>query len=151
MTSIRSFLTGLKSDFPAKTGLLALCAVFVFCVPRADARMPGQWNHDFFPGSYLLYPVTDHIDLAGKEYLEFKWERGALAFTDCFDFRIYKGYDTVGANLIFKQRFSPAEYPVKVPSSMFEINQVYTWVLVQVFTSGQKSDRSHSSFKIIKK
>jgi hypothetical protein len=103
------------------------------------------------PGPKLLSLVTDDIDLSGKENLEFKWMMDGLAKTDYFDFRLYKGYATTAANLIFKQRFSVHEYPIKIPASQFEAGRVYTWVLVQVFLGGEKSDKSFSAFKIIKK
>ena len=110
-------------------------------------------NNDFksIPGPTLLYPTTDDIVLAGRDYLEFKWIRNHFVETDYFDFRLYKGYNTTEPNLILKEKIPSDTYPIKVPSALFESNQVYTWVLVQVFISGEKSDRSFSSFKIIKK
>lgn len=108
-------------------------------------------RNDFIPAEWLLYPVTDHIDLSGKDYLEFRWTRTDLVMTDHFDFRLYKGYNTLESNLIFKQGFPADIYPIQVPSSQFEKNQVYTWVLVQVFFDGRKGDKAFSSFRIIKK
>ena len=105
----------------------------------------------FLPALKLLSPVTDDIDLGGKDSLEFKWLIGDLVMADYFDFRLYKGYNTTAANLIFKQRFSAREYPIKVSASLFETGQIYTWVLVQVFVDGRKTDKSFSSFKIIKR
>jgi len=104
-----------------------------------------------FPGPRLLYPVTDHIDLTGQDYLEFKWERSDFVNTRSYDFRLYKGYNTVQSTLILKKNVSSTEYPVKIEASTFEINQVYTWVLIRVAFNGNKSDKSFSSFKIIKK
>ncbi|MFA5356883.1 MAG: hypothetical protein WC301_05720 [Candidatus Omnitrophota bacterium] len=108
-------------------------------------------NYMSRPGPTLLYPVTDNIVLTGKEYLEFRWIKINITETDHFDFRLYKGYDTIAPNLIFKQRFSAIEYPIRIPVSIFEAGQVYSWVLVQVYTGGEKSDRSSSSFKVINK
>jgi hypothetical protein len=102
-------------------------------------------------GPILLYPITDDIVLSGKDYLEFKWIRNYFVQTEYFDFRLYKGYNTTAANRIFKQSFSSNEYPIRIPVALFEENQVYTWVLVLVFYDGRKSDKSFSSFKIIKK
>lgn len=99
----------------------------------------------------LFSPVTEDIDLNGKVTLEFKWWRVELPWTDRFIFKLYKGYNTTASNLILKQEYSWTEYPIKIPASQFEENQVYTWVLVQVFNGGRKSDKSFSSFKIIKK
>jgi len=102
-------------------------------------------------GPTLLYPITDNIVLSGKDYLEFKWIRYYFVQTEYFDFRLYKGYNTIAANLIFKQKFTSNEYPISIPKALFEENQVYTWVLVLLFYDGRKSDKSFSSFKIIKK
>jgi hypothetical protein len=108
-------------------------------------------RNDFIPGEWLLYPVTDHIDLSGKDCLEFKWIRTDLVMTDHFDFRLYKGYNTLESNLILKKEFSTDIYPIQIPASQFEKNQVYTWVLVQVLFDGRKGDKAFSSFKIINK
>jgi hypothetical protein len=102
-------------------------------------------------GPRFLSPTTNDIALAGKDYLEFKWIRARFVETDYFDFRLYKGYNTTEPNLILKQKIPSDTYPIRVPATLFENNQVYTWVLVQVFINGQKSSVSFSSFKIIKK
>lgn len=122
-----------------------------YSISYAGMGIFGRGSLDFMPGPRLLSPLTDDIDLSGKENLEFKWMTGDLIRTDYFDFRLYKGYNTTARNLIFKQRFSVHEYPIKIPASQFKPGQVYTWVLVQVFIGGQKSDKSFSSFKITKK
>ena len=106
---------------------------------------------DFIPAERLLYPVTDDIDLSGKDYLEFRWIVTDLARTDYFDFRLYKGYNTTGKNLIFKKRFPADAIPVRLTASLFEKNQVYTWTLEQVFNNGYKGDKSSSPFRIAHK
>ncbi|MDD5729827.1 MAG: hypothetical protein PHN57_01670 [Candidatus Omnitrophica bacterium] len=108
-------------------------------------------NLSFAAGPDLLYPVTDKITLSGKDSLEFKWIARNLVQTRYFDFRLYKGYNTIEKNLIFKKQLNTGENTVKLASSMFEVNQVYTWTLMQVFLGGDKSEKSYSPFKIIKK
>lgn len=127
--------------------------ILSFFTSNAYCDMLLKNNNDFksIPGPNLLYPTTNDIVLTGKDKLEFKWMRTDFVNTGHFDFRLYKGYNTTEGNLIFKQNFSLREYPIKVPAALFENNQVYTWVLVQVFISGEKSDRSSSVFKIIGK
>lgn len=130
-----------------------LISLFILCPPSHGLNLSideGVFSRSF-PGPRLLYPVTDNIDLKGEAYLEFKWERSNFVDTRSYDFRLYKGYNTTQPNLILKRSVSATEYPIKVESSTFEINQVYTWVLVQVSFGGNKSDKSFSSFKIIKK
>ena len=127
----------------------ALLSIIAFSVSYGWTGGRGELSS--MPGPYLLSPTTDNIDLSARDHLEFKWERTDLVRTGHFDFRLYKGYDTTEKNLILKRQFTPDEYPIKVPASQFEAGQTYTWVLIQVFLDGQKSDSSYSPFKIIKK
>jgi len=124
-------------------GLMAACTPFSYA-----GRNTGFYNES---GPMLFYPVTDNIELTGKDYLEFRWWRVDMPWTDRFIFKLYKGYNTTADNLIFKQDYSAWDYPIKLPVSRFEVGQVYTWVIVQVFDNGRKSDKSFSSFKITKK
>jgi hypothetical protein len=106
---------------------------------------------EYMPAPTLLYPVTDKISLEGSDFLEFRWKRTDIVRTSYYELRLYKGYQTIASTLIFKQRYSRDEYPVRLPASRFEENQVYTWSLRQIFFNGEKSDRAFSPFKIIKK
>lgn len=107
---------------------------------------------DYPPAPRLIYPISDKVNLSGKESLEFKWDvYGGYINTAYFDFRLYKGYNTVAANLILKKRVDYNAYSIKVSSDLFEDNQVYTWTLRQILNSGEKSDPSYNSFLIIKK
>ncbi|OQB09302.1 MAG: hypothetical protein BWY16_01070 [Candidatus Omnitrophica bacterium ADurb.Bin205] len=110
----------------------------------------GSFNQSF-PGPYLLYLVTDSIDLAGSEYLEFKWRRPYFTYTNYYEFRLYHGYQTIAGNLILKERINIDNYPFKLPAQSVKEGEVYTWVLLQVLNDGRKSDKSFSSFRIIKK
>ncbi len=123
---------------------------FVLTAKSYSRNIIGNGS-EFSPGPKLLYPTTDDIDLSGKDYLEFRWERTDLTMTDYYDFRLYKGYNNIAQNLILKQRFPSDKYLIRIPASQFDKGQVYTWVLVQVFLGGNKSGKSYSSFKIIKK
>lgn len=111
----------------------------------------GRGSFDSYSAPELYFPTTDDIKLDGKEGLEFKWRLTDIALTDCFELRLYKGYQTTQQNLISKQRYTVTEYPVKLPAKDFEINQAYTWCLIQVYSNGEKSDKSYSSFIIISK
>jgi len=103
------------------------------------------------PGPVLLSPTTKDIVLSGRDYLEFTWERTSFTRTNYFDFRVYKGFSATDNRQVFKQKCTWSDYPPRLPASLFEENQVYSWMLIQVFTDGKKSDKSFSSFKIIKK
>lgn len=129
--------------------LSAIFLIFSVFSPFVYCSVFERENLDSFPGPTLLSPTTDNIDLKGKDDLEFRWEITNLGQTDNFDFRLYKGYDTTASNLIYKKQYSVSELPIKISASLFTADQVYTWVLGQVFIGGNKSDKSFSSFKII--
>lgn len=137
-----------------KTIALAICFVILaslFLVEEAYCRY-GVTLFDSDPSApFLLSPSSDKVDLTGKSSLSFQWERSQLYLTDYFDFRVYKGYVTSQDNLIFKKQLDAYDYPVSVPASYFEVGQTYTWILVQVFSSGVKSERAFDSFSISKK
>lgn len=103
------------------------------------------------PGPFLLYPATDTIDLVGKKDIGFRWQRVNLFYTDHYIFRLFKGYQTVTSTLILKKEYSTKELPIKLPASMFEEGQVYTWGLQQVFLNGAKTEQTFASFTIMKK
>ena len=141
------FLLGIRVCFCLLVGISFLCQ---FSRAASLSTDLGGLNQSF-PGPELFYPVTDNVDLKGVLYLEFKWRRNDSVYTRNYDFRLYKGYQTIASNLILKKIISTDEYPFKVESLVFDLNQVYTWVLRQITFDGRKSDKSFSSFKIIKK
>ncbi len=130
--------------YPALFLILLLFSSVSYC----DMSLRDRGNFGSVPGPTLLFPVTDDIALNGKGHLEFKWSRGNFVDTDHFEFRLYKGYNAIGSTLILKENIPTDTYPIRVPASQFEVNQVYTWSLVQVFTDGEKSGPSFGSFKI---
>ncbi|HOU36199.1 MAG TPA: hypothetical protein PLJ26_02300 [Candidatus Omnitrophota bacterium] len=101
-------------------------------------------------GPQLLSPVTHTIDLNGKDFLEFRW-LDDMARTDRFVLKIYRGYNMYAKNLVYRQDVAPHATTFRMRSVFFETGQVYTWSLVRVSIGGEKSDRSFSSFKVIKK
>jgi len=115
------------------------------------ARRGGFGTFDSFPGPQLVFPLTDDIALDGKNSLVFKWICRDAARTDFYDFRLYKGYNMVESTLLMKKNVSGDTCSFEVSADLLEENQVYTWSLKRVFISGEKSDKSFSSFKIIKK
>lgn len=147
--------TGVRlKDYSILLAWRILVIVFLLLLPLPTVYGFGHSGSDVFnnpSGPMLLYPVTSDIDLTGKKVLAFKWRRYDLGNIREYDFRLYKGYDTTEAGLILKKKFSVDEYPIELPVAQFELNQVYTWVLTETLDNGQKSDRSFSSFKIIKK
>lgn len=136
-----------------KVCFFLLVALALFYGPSLSSTLTfglGGFSQSF-PGPDLFSPVTDDIDLSGEDHLEFKWRRSDLVYTRSYDFRLYRGYQALAGNRILKKNIPAQEYPFSIPSEEFETGQVYTWVLIQVLNDGKKSDKSFSSFKIIKK
>jgi len=123
-------------------------AFFLFALgSHANAR--GLGRYDSFPGPQLVSPIADDIVLPAGSSVKFKWLCERMTTTDYYEFRLYKGYSMTVDTLIKKDNVKPGDCEIELPAESFEINQVYTWSLKQVFLSGQKSDKSFVSFKII--
>jgi hypothetical protein len=103
------------------------------------------------PQPRIFYPRSENVDLSQKDNLGFKWSSlvGSSTERRYYDFRLYKGYNIVSDNLIYKKEVPPFKNSWDIESSMFEDGEIYTWTLRQVYLTG-KSDRSIISFKIHK-
>ena len=129
--------------------IAALLLIFNLPVNSYAANKIRIFDSD--SGPYLIYPATENITLKGKDFLEFRWQRAGGVKLDHYEFKLYKRYEAIASNLIFKQKFPRDVYPISIPAKLFENNQIYTWSLRQAFMNGDKSGRSFSSFKIIEK
>ncbi len=106
----------------------------------------------FVPEPTLVSPVTDQVDLKGKEALVFEWNPfpGDIVRRDYYDFRVYKGTNRVEDNLIYKEKIGKSTYQVSLDANRFENGQIYTWSVRQVYGGGFKSRKSYQSFKVAK-
>jgi len=133
--------------------------VFIFAILfltvgniSAYSYMAGK---DFFadniPQPRLIEPVTDILNIPSEGGVAFRWSphEGDFSQRKYYDFRLYKGYQTVESGLIYKQNISPNQCRIEMPVDTFDPGQVYTWSLRQVYRLG-KSRRSTSSFTAIK-
>jgi hypothetical protein len=135
-------------EMKAKYLLIALCtAIFVLCVEKASEG--AYCSGGRVPQPQLVSPISEIVDLTGKETLEFKWIKYVSGTRAAYyDFRLYKGYVMNEGTLIFKKRLSGDESKISLDSKMFDKDKVYTWSLrMQILGSG-KSDKSHYSFKV---
>jgi hypothetical protein len=109
---------------------------------------------DFVPQPRLLSPAGEEVDLAGKDKLEFRWSPHENMRpgpgTRYYDFRLYKGYQMLESTLLLKKRVPGRERGISLEADMFKAGQVYTWSLRNVYKGTGKSDRSASSFKVVK-
>ncbi|MFA5411410.1 MAG: hypothetical protein WC321_06115 [Candidatus Omnitrophota bacterium] len=125
-----------------------LSAIFFFWAFSSADLIRVELGGSSSSGPRLLYPVTDNISAPAGGFLEFRWERNYLVKTRYYIFKLYKGYDTTASGLILNQQVRVDEYPFRLPAGQFADGRVYTWVLIQVFYNGKKSDKSSASFKI---
>lgn len=130
--------------------LIAALFFIVFGLTVNSYARRGSGN-DYYAAPDLLSPRTQNIDLTSKDILEFRWRQVDLTRTDHYEFKIYKGYNTWEANLIFKQLLPRTTPPFTLSKEQFEVGQVYTWTLRQVYLGGEKTEYASSSFKVIKK
>lgn len=138
--------------------LVIIVISFLACVfadnQKSDAYLRGGvFVSDNVPEPLLMSPITETVDLSGIKELEFRWSphEGSLSDRDYYDFRLYKGYDTVETTLILKEKIPPRKYQISLKTDIFEDGQVYTWSLKQVYTGSRKSKKSYQSFKVIKR
>ena len=115
----------------------------------------GRYNYsvtsyNILPEPRLLYPINDKVILTGKDPLEFRWMNNFMGI-DHFIIKIYKGYNMYESFLVYKQKLPMDTSSIKIKSDFFVDGQVYTWSLIQVSLTGQKSDQSFNSFRINKR
>lgn len=134
----------------AAIGALALFGAFhAFAQPMLGRYDIGQSDH--VPPPRIISPSTDTVDLRGREYLEFVWSahEGDAVLRDHYDFRLYKGYQTLGPALVYKVELPPRQWSLRLPASFFENGQVYTCAVRQYYT-GPRSRPGTQSFRVIK-
>lgn len=135
-----------------KTAIIILALVLF----STTLSLAGAFSFGIDSGAYndvaaprLRYPINETARLTGNDPLEFKWWNDLVGIRG-FTLKIYKGYNMYAANLIHKEDLLPQASSVKINSDIFENGQVYTWSLIRVSFTGNKSDRSFNSFKVIK-
>jgi len=128
----------------------AVLLAFIFCAIGSIAAISSD---DFTPDPKILYPVSDTVDITGKDELVFRWSpfEGNIAERRFYDFTLFKGRQTYEKYVIVKKRLPPSVYSFAVKADMFEDGQAYTWTLSQAYFAKGKSDDAYCGFKVIKK
>lgn len=135
-----------------KNFTLKLIFLLLFFIPVFSYFCAGRDSlFDSISAPTLLYPVTEDIDLSGKDFLEFKWIKTPGAFVYYTDFNLYKSANNFASDRIYKERIQPDNYPFKVPAKYFEKNKIYSWTLRIILTNGKRTEQAYSTFKVIKK
>jgi hypothetical protein len=131
---------------------LALVFIFLAVLPLFGKDFFWSGRSSLFdrpPAPYLVSPIYDEVSICGG-YLEFKWYN-TFRGIDRYEFRLYKGSQMYQKNLLFKKVLPFSTASIKVEANLFESNQVYTWSLIQIASSGEKSEKSFITFRVIKK
>ncbi len=126
--------------------LFLLLASLIFVLPDSYANRNALF--DSIEAPTLLYPVTEDIDLSGKDSLEFRWIKTPGLFVYYTEFRLYKSANNFASDLVYKGNIQPGNYPFKIPATYFEAGQVYSWTLRIVLTNGNRTEKAYSTFKI---
>lgn len=129
---------------------ISFAVIFLFLIVSICSMIFGQSINVASP--QLVRPTSEVVDLTGKDTLEFKWLLivGGNKAWEYYDFRLYKGYQTLESTLLHKEKIDGHTDHVILAASMFQDGQVYTWTLRRLYRVN-KSDRSRVSFKVIKK
>ena len=137
-----------------RAAILAVISFFLISLAPVQgwAFRVSAGSASFVPEPRLIYPGSSKVVLKGKKTLDFKWSphEGMRSLRKYYDFRLYKGYNMVEANLLFKKRVPPGEHTAEVSADLFENGKIYTWSLRQRYRNRGKSARSYQSFKIVK-
>ncbi|MGE5197930.1 MAG: hypothetical protein ACM3IL_05435 [Deltaproteobacteria bacterium] len=103
------------------------------------------------PEPMLIFPANKTVNLAGKDFLEFKWRGTYDVQMSAYEFRLYKGYQPYSQDLLLKKSLPADSYSLKLNAALFTDGQAYTWSLMEISNGGQKSDRAFGSFRVTKK
>ena len=111
------------------------------------ARIVGVFEGALEPD--LISPCSVEITLDPGAGLLFRW-MPEIYRTDRFEFRLYRGYSAVADNLVLKKNVPAHASSLKLDRDLFEDGRVYTWSLVRVLVTGEKSGKAFASFRVKK-
>ena len=124
--------------------LMILFLMLMFCSPVLHAG----GRRDQLPAPRIISP-GDETDLTGQSELEFRWSsEGDRTGLDHYDFRLYKGHETLENGLIKQQNIPAGQASIKLSADIFENGQVYAWSIRQV---GVRKGRSNYVVSKVKK
>ncbi len=96
-----------------------------------------------------LYEPTENADLRGKSELLFRWDSaGDRSVISDYQFKLYKGTQTVEAGLIKAETIPASKDRISLPAEMFESGQTYTWQIRG--TGSGKTRPAYTNFKVQK-
>lgn len=96
-----------------------------------------------------LFEPTERADLRGKNELLFRWgnEGGGSGISE-YQFKLYKGTQTVESGLMRAETLPASKDRFSVPAELFENGQTYTWQMRG--TGSAKTRPAYTNFKVEK-
>jgi len=95
-----------------------------------------------------LFEPNEYADLRGKSELLFRWGSEGGSEISEYQFKLYKGTQTVEAGLIKAETVPAKQGRISLPADLFENGQTYTW---QMRGSGTSKTRPiYTNFKVEK-
>lgn len=102
------------------------------------------------PAAPTLVEPADEPDLTGRATVRFRWSpEGDRSSFDHYDFRLYRGHQTVEKGLLLQRNVPSGEVSTEVDSALFANGETYAWSVRQV--GGRKSRSSFAVFKAVKR
>ena len=96
-----------------------------------------------------LYEPTENADLRGKTELLFRWDSaGDRSIISDYQFKLYKGTQTVEPGLIKAETIPASKDRIALPADLFENGQTYTWQIRG--TGSGKTRPAYTNFKVEK-
>lgn len=144
-------VTCMKADILTRRRFMKIFAAALLLISfvLTPSVYAGGRRGDSLPAPKLLAP-GDNVDLGGLEALEFRWSpEGDRSSYRHFDFRLYKGHQTVEAGLLLHEEIPAGQTHFAVSRDQFEAGQTYAWSVKPV---GAKKGRvNYEVFKVLKK
>lgn len=96
-----------------------------------------------------LFEPAERADLRGKNELLFRWgsEGGGSEISE-YQFKLYKGTQTIEAGLIKAETLPAGRDRISLPADLFENGQTYTWQIRG--TGSAKTRPAYTNFKVEK-
>ncbi len=131
--------------------LLICIALTLPSLCRADGVFGSRgMNSLFLDPPRMLSPIYETATITDNQPLEFKWMIEYQNNTRGYILCLYKGYNTDETSLILKEEIPQGIYSFQAKADIFQDGQTYTWTLRRIAISGQKTDSSSNSFRVIK-
>lgn len=123
--------------------------VFLLILIASLAAAPAYAGGRIQPPPPRLFEPVENADLRGKNELLFRWgNEGDRSKISDYQFKLYKGTQTVEAGLIKAETIPSSKDRLTLPANLFEDGQTYTWQIRG--TGSAKTRPAYTNFKVQK-